>query len=80
MMNMGTTGFGMGLGGIGMILVWVVLIAVVVIAVRWAIGLSGSADSKRGDGKTALQILEERYAKGEIDRAEYEQKKKDLQH
>ncbi len=80
MMGTGTTGFGMGFGGIGMILIWVLVIAAVIIAVKWLLGDSSGSASNRNTEKTPLQILEERYARGEIDREEYEQKKKDLQH
>jgi putative membrane protein len=44
------------------------VIAVVVWIVQWA------GDSRRS--RTALDILNERFARGEIDRAEYEEKRK----
>jgi putative membrane protein len=67
----------MGFGGIGMILFWGLLIAGVVMLVRW-LGGSGAGAGPRGSGRTALDILRERYAKGEIDQHEFEQKRRDL--
>ncbi|MFH2135132.1 MAG: SHOCT domain-containing protein [Pseudomonadota bacterium] len=68
----GGMGFGMGLG---MLLIWGVLIALVVVLIRGAMGLANTNRQAR----TALDILEERYARGEIGREEFEQKKRDLQ-
>ena len=64
-------GWGMGFGGIVMILFWALIIVGAVLLVRWI-----AAQSK--NGKTALQILQERYARGELKQDEYEQKKRDL--
>lgn len=64
-------GWGMGFGGIVMILFWVLIIVGAVFLVRWI-----AAQSK--NGKTPLQILQERYARGELKQDEYEQKKRDL--
>ena len=64
-------------GGGLMWLFWIVLIVLVV----WGLSsMAGGAAprSSGGDGKTALDILKERYARGEIDRDEFEQKKRDL--
>ncbi len=73
-MNM--DGWGMGFGGIGMILFWVLIIAGIVILTKWL------ADGPRGSGapleKSVLDILKERYASGEIHREEFEQKKREL--
>lgn len=63
-----------GLGWFGGILWWVLIIAGIVFLVRYF------KHSKGGScfGRSALDILKERYAKGEIDKAEFEAKKKDL--
>ncbi len=71
-------GFGwMWLMPIFMILFWGLVIWGVVALVR---GLSGSrgSDSAPPTADSALDILKRRYARGEINKAEYEEKKKDL--
>ena len=74
----GGTGWGMGFGGgLFMILFWVVIVAAVVMLVKWLAGGSSRIDLPRG--KSALDILKERYARGEIGKEEFEQKKRDLE-
>ncbi len=65
-------------GGVMMIIFWGGIILLVILLVRWfgANRLSnGSSEFARA---TPLDILKERYAKGEIDKKEYEQRKKVL--
>lgn len=71
------SGWGMGLGWVFMVLVWVLIVVGVVALVRWP----GVPWDKRRDTprKTPLEILQERYARGEIEREEYEQKRHDLE-
>ncbi len=57
------------------ILFWGLVIWGIVALVR---GLSGSRDSDSSTADSALEVLKRRYAKGEIDKKEYEEKKKDL--
>lgn len=66
--------FGMGLG---MLLFWALLIGGVIVLVRW---LAGGSKRRAASPETpsALEILAQRYARGEIDREEYEQKRRDL--
>lgn len=59
---------------------YVLLIVLLVLAVAWFLG---RAVTQGGAGatsqKSALDILKERYARGEIGKEEFEQKKRDLQ-
>ena len=61
---------------------FMVLLPIVVVAlVVWALSASGRGLWARGDQDTkqsALQLLEERFARGEIDREEFEQRRKIL--
>lgn len=72
---MGGFGF-MGLMGIFWAVVMGLIIWAVVAAARGAGGQSGSGAP--GQSESALEILKKRYARGEINKAEYEEKKKDL--
>jgi putative membrane protein len=65
-------GFGFGIPGLGMILVWGLILVFVVWLVRTVAGGFSSG------GKSARQLLDERFARGEIDRDEFEQKRRDL--
>jgi len=69
---MGYSGWG-GFGWIFMIVFWVLIILGVVALVRY-LGRSG----QQQDHRTPLDILKERYARGEINKKEFEEKKKDL--
>ena len=56
------------------------IIVLVVLAIRWLSGsghLGGGGPQPRG-GTTALDILKERYARGEIDREEFEERRRVL--
>jgi len=62
------------------IVIWALVLATIVIAlIRFARGGKGLYHLRHGlNTNAALDILKERYAKGEIERAEFEEKKKDL--
>ncbi len=62
-------------GGGFMWIFWIALIAFVIWGFNAAAG-RGTGNS--GTDKTALDILKERYARGEIDKQEYEAKRRDL--
>ncbi len=66
--------FGWGLGGIMMLVFW----AAVVLFIVWAVKEARRGGSDDARSKSALDILKERYAKGEIDKKELEEKRKDL--
>jgi putative membrane protein len=64
----------MGIGMlVAMLLFWVLVIVGFVVGLRWLLGKRRSPQSN-----SALTILRERYARGEINKEEFEQKCKDL--
>ena len=67
--------FGIGWSSmwIFMLLFWVLVILGIFALIRW---LSQGGESR--GGQRALDILKERYAKGEIGKKEFEERKKDL--
>jgi len=66
-------GFGI-FGGLTMLVFWGLVIGLIVFAVR---GFSNRPDSPAG--QNALDVLKERYARGEIDEEEYERRKTKLE-
>ncbi|MEJ2725128.1 MAG: SHOCT domain-containing protein [Deltaproteobacteria bacterium] len=74
-------GFGGGwFGGIFMIVFWVLIIVAVVFLIRWLVQSTKGHSSQgwTGSSNRALDILKERYARGEINKEEFEEKKRDL--
>ncbi|MFW5975408.1 MAG: SHOCT domain-containing protein [Desulfosalsimonas sp.] len=66
-------------GGIFMLVVWVLVIVGLVFLIKWLVQATRTGTgASSGDSSGALNILRERYARGEIDKAEFEEKKKDL--
>lgn len=66
---------GMVLGPLFMLAVLALLVALVVLLVRWLGGGTGPASSAP---RTARELLDERYARGEIDREEYLRRRQDI--
>lgn len=70
-------GFGM-LGG--MFLFWVVLIVLAVLVVRGLFQSKQSVDNNHANAPlSALEIIEQRYARGEITQEQFLQMQKDIQ-
>ena len=67
---------GMGIGMIGMLLFWGLIILGIAVLVKWLAGAQAAGGAP--PAKSALDIVKERYARGEIDKEEFEQKKRDL--
>lgn len=80
-MGPGMMGWGFGMGWPGFFIMfgfWIVVIVAIVLFIRWLI-LSSSQRGGRHPEEAALDILKKRYARGEINKEEFEDKKKDLE-
>jgi putative membrane protein len=80
----GMMGPGM-MGGLGWMWLMPVFWLIVPVLIIWAIvalvrgtSRSGSSASGSSHAESALEVLNKRYARGEINKEEYEEKKKDL--
>ncbi len=71
---MNFNGMGMGFGGFWMFAILILSIVLVLWLVK-----SMFTQPNQSQSESAMETLRKRYAKGEIDQAEFEQKKKDLQ-
>ena len=71
MMWWGGGGYGMIFGPLFMLLILAALIATVVLLVRWLGG-----PWQQTPHRTALDILKERFARGEIDKNEFEERRR----
>lgn len=79
MMGPGMMGWGWwGMGWIFMIIFWGLIIVGLIFLIRWLAGLSRSPAPYDKTHDSALEILKQRYAKGEINKDEFEEKKRDL--
>jgi putative membrane protein len=79
MMGWGGWGFGSIVGPFFMILVLAAVIAAVVLLVRWASGPQWTGSSyQEPSGRRSLDILKERFARGEIDKEEFEDRRRVL--
>ncbi|MCB1355308.1 MAG: SHOCT domain-containing protein [Maritimibacter sp.] len=67
-------GYGM-FGGFMMLVFWGVVIALIVVAVRWY----GPQSLRQGSASSALDILEARFATGEIDEDEFQKRRAALE-
>jgi len=72
-------GYGSGYGmGIGMLLFWGLIIFVIVSRITGSFSKTGHPNTPAGHPEDALEILKKRYARGEIDKTEFDAKRRDL--
>ena len=81
-------GYGYGMMGPGMMggfgtmflmpILWIVVLGLIIWAVVAAVRKTGESSSPTRSSDSALEILKRRYARGEITKQEYEERKKDL--
>jgi len=65
-------------GSLMMVLFWGGLILVVVLAVRGFGGRASHGETPPKSTRSALEVLEDRFARGEIDKEEFEERKRVL--
>jgi putative membrane protein len=71
--------YGMGFAGLGMILFWVVVIVLAVWLLSSLFPKRGNTNNQENSTRqSALDLLKERYARGEISKEEFEPMRHDL--
>lgn len=80
-MGPGMMGGGYGMGWLGMILMaafWIAVIVGIIFLIRWLVISTSAGGRAVKSEESALEILKRRYARGEIDKEEFEEKKRSL--
>jgi putative membrane protein len=79
-MMWGDVWYGWFLGPVMMIVFLAIAVAVIVLIVRWlgGVGHNGTSTPSAPARRHAMDILKERFARGEIDQAEFEEKRRIL--
>ena len=80
-MGPGMMGWGYGMGwfwSIIMVAFWIAVIVGIIFLIRWLVISAGAGGRAARSEDSALEILKRRYAQGEINKQEFEEKKKDL--
>ena len=67
---------GWGMGWI-MLLFWILVLVGLILIIKWLLQMTTGDKKLSGSGR-AIDILKERYARGEIDKAEFQAIKKEL--
>ena len=78
MMNWAGGWYGMFFGPLFMIIILALVIAVAVLLVRWLSGSGHPLQPPMPPQRTPLDILKERFARGEIDKDEFEERRRVL--
>lgn len=73
--HMDMTNYGYFGGGFFVVIFWILIIIGIIYLVKY---LSHGKRDKQGGEDSAIKILKERYAKGEMSKEEFEEKKKDI--
>lgn len=76
MMGNGIMGQGMGIWMLLGLIFWIFLIVGIVFLLIWVVRKASGRGTEKEE--SALDILKKRYAKGEISKEEYEEKRRDL--
>ena len=74
-MGNGMVGDGMGIWMLFGVVFWILVIVGIVLLVVWVVQKAVRGEGTEG---SALEILKKRYARGEISKEEFEEKKRDL--
>jgi len=74
-------GWGYGMGWIWtiiMLVFWIAVIVGIIFLIRWLVLSTGNRSPEAKSEDSALEILKKRYARGEINKEEYEKIKSDI--
>lgn len=68
----------MGWGWVFMLVFWVLIVVLIILLIRRLLSSGSTPITAPPQEDSALEILKKRYARGEINKEEFESKKKDL--